>query len=263
MATNGPPPPPPPPAPSVAKSGGLGAPAANVQDLTSALAKFQNVQRNVVDPTTAVTSTLTGATLNNPNHDWLIYESVFNHPQFDHTANRQSLGAYKFKLEKLRIVLAAGLSDVTLDKIRLNFFPGLASNAELRAACFAPWLGAPAYTPQAEAAAKVNRFAHLPYNTVANDSSAKALGTRSLPIPPNEAVAKKLTQGWSMWQTASRSCVMELWRSTADWQPDPAPTVEAKDDKTGQKYPVLPWAYRATAPVRLDLTTHVYDIINC
>jgi hypothetical protein len=165
-------------------------------------------------------------------------QAIFNHPQFEHSADKQKLGAYEFPLQNLRVVLAQNLPPKTLDSIRTMFLPALQDNATLEAASYRPWV--PAYKPDVETKTKQGRVAHLPYNLVANDSSGKALGARA--VPPGASAAKMLVGEWSMWQTASRSCVVEL-KSSVGWAVDSKGPVVVKDDK-GTQLSVLPWKFR-------------------
>ncbi|KAF8188832.1 hypothetical protein K438DRAFT_2145851 [Mycena galopus ATCC 62051] len=245
-----PPPPPKLPPPSVKPR--LPPVVANAKGLTDALSKIKDVPRRIVDPTAQgmpvyfpkrTRSDFSGDALRNETHEWLVYESIFNHPQFEHGADRQGLGAYAFPLGKLRVVLAQNLPTRTLDSIRTMFLPALQDNAMLEAASFRPWV--PAYKPDVEAKTKQGHVAHLPYNFVANDSSGKALGTRAVPVPPSASAAKKLAHEWSMWQTASRSCVVEL-KSSVGWAADPKAPAVVEDDKKN-KFNVLPWKFRLDA----------------
>lgn len=181
------------------------------------------------DKTREVHSAFKGDELNNPDHDWLKYESIYNHIQFQHTAQRLPFAAYLFPLDKLRIILLPGLSDTALTRIRTAFFPSLADNAALQACCFKPWDAD--YKPTVEANAKGgNQNARMPYNAVCNDITARALGTRAIGSPaarnptgpPAAPAARKLNGEWAMWQTASRSCVIELASSDV-WSRDPTP----------------------------------------
>lgn len=185
----------------------------------------------------------------NPSHEWLIYESVFNHHQFIHGADRQRMGAYELPLETVHIVLAPGLPETTVTAIRETFFPSVPDNATLRLALFAPWLGPIGqYSPQQEAKAKAGRVAHMPYNFVANSADSAALGTRWLPPDAKIPIAKKLGGEWAMWQTASRSCVLQL-ASSAGWAPIPVAARQNENQLFGKSIPVIPWDFRDRAVV--------------
>lgn len=186
------------------------------------------------DKTRDLKSAFAKVELENPGHDWLKYESLYNHIQFQHTAERLPFGSYSFPLDKLRVVLLPGLSEAALTRIRTAFFPKLPDNAALKACCFQPW--AADYNQDVEAKAKSGQPAHMPYNAVCNDETGRALGTRA--IPRGAPAAGKLKYEWAMWQTASRSCVIELAASVS-WPRDQAGVRPGPEGA----YDVLPWDF--------------------
>lgn len=187
------------------------------------------------DATRTAQSKFSGSELHNFGHDLLVYESIFNHIQFQHTPKRLPLAAYSFPLEKLRIILLPGLSEHALERIRNAFFPSVKDNNALRACCYQPWDGD--WSSAAEGRAKGNgNRAHMPYNAVANDETGIALGTRAMPPPPGNPAARKLVEEWAMWQTASRSCIVELAPS-GSWKDDPAAPRKSGADS------ILPWDF--------------------
>lgn len=228
-----PPPPPPPPLPPPENPPTGAAPRRAVIPLadigSSILASGGLAGLKKVQPSA---SSFTKLELENATHEWLKYEALYNHTQFQHTAERLPFASYTFPLDKLRVVLLPGLSETALTRIRTAFFPDLDSNDALRACCFHPWDRDQKGSGTGDKIKGIK--AHMPYNAIANDEASVALGTRA--VPPDAPVDAKLVGEWAMWQTASRSCVIEL-ASSKDWQVDPQPPRDVGP------YKVLPFEF--------------------
>lgn len=165
----------------------------------------------------------------NKDHQWLTYETLFNHKLYRRSNQKREIGMYHMPLENLRIVVAKDIPSGVLDQLREAFFPDLTDNAQLLLCVDRPWDGK--YDRDEVHRNKKGANAHvvLPYNFRDNDLDSPAIGAasrtrhRTKPReprpgdspPPARAEIGRLGTTWPMWSTASRSCVVRIGRTKA------------------------------------------------
>jgi hypothetical protein len=107
-------------------------------------------------------------------------------------------------LKDLQVIMASNVSGEDQERIRKAFFPQLSNIHNLNEILFRPW-----EDPSTGVNLKgINGYARMPYNFVANTEISSCVGTQAL--PKGQCDLWKLEGRWKMWQTASRSCVIEL-----------------------------------------------------
>lgn len=157
---------------------------------------------------------------NNPNRNWLTYETRFNWSMFYKTNQRFKLNLYRAPLNRLLVILATaadGLDDETLTALRDVFFPNVSSLQELRDLGKPPWDGARKLaidTPQyAVANRNLNKiyasYSYLPYNARDNTNESKAIGT-AVGTGSMKLELVPFNPSLDVWNTASRSSVARV-----------------------------------------------------
>jgi hypothetical protein len=130
-------------------------------------------------------------------------------------------------LKDLQIILADNLTPQAIEQIRQAFFPDVDDVATLKRIAFCPWIQGGQVLDHIPVGEKLVR---MPYNFLANAVASRALGTRAKPEE-----ARRLEKQWSMWQTASRSCVIRLDSVNSnkgrELDPNPLPSYGAMIDK--------------------------------
>ena len=128
--------------------------------------------------------------------------------------------------KELKVIASTALSSGKLEQLRLAFFPQIEKD-KFQTILYRPWtqsmpddadVGKPnlegIWTAKQPDSWKTavgqlpdTMLANMPYNVVAHGSNAIAIG--SAPNDPNLDI-KISDSGWPMWQTASRSCIIQL-----------------------------------------------------
>ncbi len=168
----------------------------------------------------------------NKDHQWLTYETLFNHKLYRRSNQEREMGLYHMPLENLRIVVARDIPSGVLDQLREAFFPDLTDNAQLLLCVDRPWDGKYDRDKVHQNKKKAKTHVVLPYNFRDNDQESPAIGTASRtrhrtkprPVDPPSlprAEIGRLKKTWPMWSTASRSCVVRIdWKKArgAAWE---------------------------------------------
>jgi hypothetical protein len=186
----------------------------------------------------------------NPNFDWLTYETRFNQAGFKRPNGRYETHLYCLPGNEVIIWYRDGIDDDTVKALAAAFFPDAADALAHREESDRNWHWkgkgerrmSPA-TPQAiplgigpgcvlHAPPRVV----LPYNEVDNDPDSHALGTKLFGVPlhgrdqdkhledprrrsPRPDLLEPENHHWDMWRSASRSCVMRLPARKGAWPP--------------------------------------------
>jgi hypothetical protein len=134
---------------------------------------------------------------------WFLTYDIFH--QFQHTNSQLKTLSYSMPLKDLQVVVASHLTPHDIERIREAFFPELDNVDTLKHIVYCPWFNQGQVPNLAQVEGK---NARMPYNLAANQIESPALGTRA--NPQDACPLRSLTQQWTMWQTASRSCVIQL-----------------------------------------------------
>lgn len=177
----------------------------------------------------------------NDGFDWLTYESVFNKSQFRKHNKGFEVGLYAIPRKDVTVFFRNDLDAQVVEKLSDAFFPDAEPQAHLKESG-APWpwkdpggtvVSAPVTPvntslPANRTANKIHddSYVVLPYNHYDNDLSSKALGTK---LDTYELERLQSPYKWTLWKTASRSCVMRTKR------------VKPRDDPDWDKYFARPW----------------------
>jgi hypothetical protein len=124
--------------------------------------------------------------------------------------------SYSMPLKDLRVIMASDLASPDIEQIRKAFFPELDDIEALKGIVYCPWFKEGQLPSEIHVGGK---NARMPYNIVANNMDSLALGTQA--NPQGACELRSLKQKWTMWQTASRSCVIRL-DSIGDKEPVPS-----------------------------------------
>jgi hypothetical protein len=165
------------------------------------------------------------STTPNPQCSWLTYESFFNHEvvcnlelsffcfsdydtfhQFQHSNSELKTMCYSMPLKDLQVVTASNLTPQAFEQIRQAFFPDIDNVDTLKRIVHCPWRSQGVQV--LDAIPREGKTVRMPYNFVANNMESLALGTRA--NPQGACEMRRLNKQWTMWQTASRSCVIRL-----------------------------------------------------
>ncbi len=188
----------------------------------------------------------------NAGAEWLTFEALFNHMIYRRSNQQRPMGSFRIPLQNVRIVVASGVPDPVLTALREAFFPELLTNAELLSLADQPWV--PGYSRAATTATKQARGTNavMPYNYSDNTDEASAIGTgpttRHNKPGAGKAPLVRLTKVWTMWTTASRSCVVEL-------TPSKLPAAPWPDDLTPLAGATFDWPFGVDGPAYPEVNT--------
>jgi hypothetical protein len=171
----------------------------------------------------------------NPDHDWLTFESRWNDKNFRKKKEAVGYGLFILPLdEDVEIIASEQLPDVLVEA----FFPHCtkqevmdfsASSCRWRKGSADAKPPKPA-SPGAVASSRGQSRLILappmvmPYNILANDDSSAAIGTDLSCIKPGpgkpDMVGDRLLNTWTMWETASRSSVVQIqsMKTFSEWK---------------------------------------------
>lgn len=164
------------------------------------------------------------ATIKNPQHHWLTYETLYNLELFRRTNQKRQMGLYRMPLNKAKVFVCQGTKPADLQKLTAAFFPDLEpDDLVIRSSRDCPWqpkktgaLGAMSSPGQVSANLPLNSvyldtFVVMPYNTKDNGGDTRAIGTKEKTSVGDTRLIQ-LSKTWDMWNTASRSCVVKIAR---------------------------------------------------
>lgn len=179
-----------------------------------------------VEPTApTATPTQIEASEPNPDFDWLIYETRLNARDYKKKKGAVGYGLFVLPLdEDVEIVASETIPDILVEA----FFPKLTKSKLLEiSAATTRWRKSSAKPKPPEPASPSKHASTrnqarirlcppmvMPYNVLANDTESAAIGTDLTTIKPGPdkppMVGDRLVNTWTMWETASRSSVVQL-----------------------------------------------------
>src|SRR6266567_6126636 len=204
----------------------------------------------------------------NPDFDWLIYETRLNARDYKKRKSAVGCGLFVLPLdEDVEVVVSEKIPDILVEA----FFPKLTKAKLLKiSAATTRWRKSSAKPTPLEPASPSEHAASrnqarirlcppmiMPYNILANDAESAAIGTDLGTIKPGPnkppTVGDRLVNTWTMWETASRSSVVQIKSMTniQEWKlhspqktwsfrnpPDPPdPSLKGKPFKLSDKLP--------------------------
>jgi len=177
-------------------------------------------------------SSSSSSSIQNPDADWLTFESCFNHPIYTKTNQQVQMGLFAIESHNVKVFVTRSMDGKTLAKLCKAFFPQFTPGDLLKKACGeCDWqkdLGLQKVFVNLLSAEEVQAsrddnvlhlptYAVLPYNYRDNIFGSITIGSKAK--SEQGFNLWKLPQKWPMWHTTSRSCVVDI-SEVAPW-PEP------------------------------------------
>lgn len=183
-------------------------------------------QRKGIEKTIEIGREDKEVSITNPDRLWLTYETRFNWTTFSKTNQGLKLRLFRTEIKNLLVMLAPeiDLPDDELEPLKKIFFPKVPSIKELRKFGVVPWDDPRINFKTSPKTNVIDRDtarlficqAVLPYNIRDNEVDSNAIGTKTTSRIQGYTL-EPLEEKIDMWNTASRSSVVNIEKVTADF----------------------------------------------